>query len=135
MTVVADPLEQRVGGRTYMVEGFVYNRCAACGEEFLAGGQIDEIMRAANVLARKDLVRLSGDEIAAIRRDLGLTQRELAQRLAVSSGLVARWERDTVLPSAMADRYLRDLSAYPDLVRRSELIAHEGRGPYKPRAR
>lgn len=135
ITVVSDPIEQAVGGRSCMVEGFQYNRCAACGEVYLAGSQIDDIARAANAAVRKELGRLSGFDIATIRRSLGLTQKGLAERLAVSPGLVARWERDTVLPSGMADRYLRDLSAHPELVDRSELIAHEQRGPYRPRSR
>ena len=133
--VVSDPISQAVGGRSYRVEGFRYNRCTACGEEYFAAGQLDDIQRAANAAARKELGRLSGDDVAAIRRELGLTQRQLAERLAVSPGLVARWERGTVLPSAMADRYLRDLSEHPELVDRGELIARESRGPYRPRTR
>jgi putative zinc finger/helix-turn-helix YgiT family protein len=133
--VTSDPIEQTVAGREYQVEGFEYNRCAACAEEFFAAGQIDDILRAANAAARQELGRLSGDDVAAIRRALGLTQRQLAVRVGVSVGLVTRWERGTVLPSAMADRYLRDLSAHPELVAESGLIARESRGPYRPRAK
>ena len=135
ITVVSDPIEQVVGGCSCLVEGFSYNRCAACGEEYFAAGQMDDIQRAANAVARRKLDRLSDEAIGALRRGLGLTQRQLAERLAVSAGLVARWERGTVLPSAMADRYLRDLSAHPELIDRGELIARESRGPYRPRTR
>ncbi|HEX9094301.1 MAG TPA: type II TA system antitoxin MqsA family protein [Coriobacteriia bacterium] len=133
--VASDPIEQTVAGREYRVEGFSYNRCTACGEEYFAAGQVDDILRAANAAARGELGRLSGDDVAAIRRGLGLTQGQLAARVGVSAGLVTRWERGTVLPNAMADRYLRDLSAHPELVNEGELIAREGRGPYRPRSR
>ena len=131
--VVSDPIQQMAGGHCFPVSGFSYNRCGACGEEYFAAGQLDEIQRAANAAARDELDRLSGEDIATMRRALGLTQRQLAERLGISPGLVARWERGTVLTSAMADRYLRDLSAHPELVDRGDLIAREGRGPYKPR--
>jgi putative zinc finger/helix-turn-helix YgiT family protein len=130
---VSDPIRQMAAGRAYPVSGFLYNRCTACGEEYFAAGQLDDIQRAANAAARDELGRLSGEDIATVRRALGLTQRQLAERLAVSPGLVARWERGTVLAGAMADRYLRDLSAHPELVDRGSLTAREARGPYKPR--
>jgi len=133
--VTCDPIDQTVVGREYRVEGFTYNRCAACGEAYYAAGQIDDILRAANAAARLDLGRLSGDDVATIRRGLGLTQAQLGARLGVSTGLVTRWERGTVLPGAMADRYLRDLAAHPELVGEGALVARESRGPYRPRSR
>lgn len=133
IVVAHDPVSQLVAGKAYSVVGFEYNRCTACGEEYFSAGQADDIMRAANAAARKDLRRLSGDDVAELRRSLGLTQLQLAARLGVSPGLVARWERGTVIPSAMADRYLRDLAAHPELVDEGHLIAREGRGPYRKR--
>ncbi|MDO9108653.1 MAG: type II toxin-antitoxin system MqsA family antitoxin [Coriobacteriia bacterium] len=134
IVVATDPIEQTVAGRTYQLDGFKYNRCAACAEEYFSAGQLDDILRAANAAARAELGRLSGDDIAVIRRGLGLTQSQLAARLGVSGGLVARWERGTVLPNAMADRYLRDLRMHPELVDKGELVVREGRGPYRPRS-
>lgn len=133
IVVTRDPIEQVVAGREYLVEGFEYNRCTACGEVYYSAGQTDDILRAANAAARENLGRLAGADVAVLRRGLGLTQAQLAARLGVSPGLVARWERGTVLPSAMADRYLRDLAAHPELVEEGQLTAREGRGPYRPR--
>ena len=131
IVIASDPVEERVGGRTYAIDGFTYNRCDACGEKFFLLGQLDEISRRVNEMARSDLGRLSSDEIASLRHDLDLTQAQLETRLGVSPGLVGRWERGTVLQSAMADRYLRDLQAHPELVVRDELVARESRGPYR----
>lgn len=39
-----------------------------------------------------------GERLAKARKDAGFTQRELAKRLHVSAGAVARWESDTGRP-------------------------------------
>jgi putative zinc finger/helix-turn-helix YgiT family protein len=131
MEVSRETITETVAGRAYAVEGLEYNRCEACGEEFFLGAQSDEISRQVHEMARADLGRLGGEEISSLRHDLGLTQAQLEARLGVSPGLVGRWERGTVLQSAMADRYLRDLRAHPELVVHEELVARESRGPYR----
>lgn len=37
---------------------------------------------------------MTGEEVRRIRRQLGLTQAALAERLGVAANTVARWERD-----------------------------------------
>ncbi|PKQ14266.1 MAG: hypothetical protein CVT68_12765 [Actinobacteria bacterium HGW-Actinobacteria-8] len=133
--ITHDPIEEIVSGKPFLVEGLEYNRCTACGEEFLASGQGDELRRRAAAMARVEFGRLVGDEIVSIRRSLGLTQGQLEERLGVSKGLLGRWERGEILQSAMTDRYLRDLMAHPELVDAHGVIAREGRGPYRKRAK
>jgi putative zinc finger/helix-turn-helix YgiT family protein len=128
-----EPLEEVVDGKTYQATGIRHNRCTHCGEVFLLLGQGDDIRRQVYALARVDLGRLSGSDIRSIRQSLGLTQSQLERRLGISAGLVGRWERDTALQSEMADRYVRDLMAHPELVDAHGLVAREGRGPYKTR--
>ena len=54
---------------------------------------------------------MTGDELRRIRKRLGLTQAALAERLAVTSTSVARWERGEVpIREAMA-RFIRLLGA------------------------
>ncbi|MBN2840961.1 MAG: YgiT-type zinc finger protein, partial [Coriobacteriia bacterium] len=50
IVVTRDPVEQTVAGRACRIEGFAYNRCTACGEEYFSAGQSDDIMRAANAV-------------------------------------------------------------------------------------
>jgi HTH-type transcriptional regulator/antitoxin MqsA len=133
--ITTDPIDELVSGTSFMVEGLEYNRCTACGEEFLAAGQGDELRRRAAAMARVEFGRLSGEEIRSIRRSLGLTQAQLEKRLGISEGLIGRWERGEVLQSEIADRYLRDLMAHPELVDSQGVIAREGRGPYRTRGR
>jgi transcriptional regulator with XRE-family HTH domain len=39
---------------------------------------------------------MNGKQLRSLRRKLELTQKQLAEKLAVSSNTVARWERDEV---------------------------------------
>lgn len=127
------PVIEQEGGRVYRVEGISRDRCAACGEEFFAAGQLDAVARQTVALARADLGRLSSDEIHQLRHDLGLTQAALEAQLGVGAGTVGRWERGTVLQGATADRLMRILWAHPELMPELGYVAREGRGPYGKR--
>ncbi|MBA7696716.1 hypothetical protein ES703_105367 [subsurface metagenome] len=48
-------------------------------------------------------------DIKAIREKLGLTQEELARKLGVSWGTVARWEAGRSKPSKLAQKAIDDL--------------------------
>jgi putative zinc finger/helix-turn-helix YgiT family protein len=133
IVVTDDPIADVVEGATYYATGITYNRCTACHEEFIAGFQQEEINAQLFAQAREALGRLSGEDIRSIRLGLGLTQGQLEGRLGASKGIVGRWERSDLMQSAMADRYLRDLMAHPELVDSQGVIAREGRGPYKTR--
>lgn len=52
---------------------------------------------------------LSVMDIKPIREQLGLTQEELARKLGVSWGTVARWESGKVKPSPLARKVIEDL--------------------------
>ena len=53
---------------------------------------------------------MKGSELRAIRKGLGLTQVQLAERLGVASNTVARWERDEMGMSEPAARLARLLA-------------------------
>ncbi|MBA7486751.1 hypothetical protein ES707_22312 [subsurface metagenome] len=48
-------------------------------------------------------------DIKAIREKLGLTQEEVAQKLGVSWGTVARWEAGRSKPSKLARKAIENL--------------------------
>jgi putative zinc finger/helix-turn-helix YgiT family protein len=131
LIITDDPIVEEVEGIVTTVVGLRYNRCTACGEEFYASFQLDPMMEQQYAQVRAALGRLSAEEIRSIRLGLGLTQAQLEQRLGVGKGLVGRWERSTLVQSSMADKYLRDLMAHPELVDSQGVIAREGRGPYR----
>lgn len=49
------------------------------------------------------------NRFAALRKDFGLTQRELAELLGVARNTVARWEAGLVKPPRIAEIALRGL--------------------------
>lgn len=135
IVITDDPVADTIDGVTYYATGFAYNRCDACGEEFFSSEQFGKITVQLYDQARKALGRLSRDEIRSLRLGLGLTQAQLEGRLGASKGMVGRWERGDLMQNAMADRYLRDLMAHPELVDSQGIIAREGRGPYRKHMR
>lgn len=69
-------------------------------------------------------------EIRDLRKALGLTQQQLAQRLGVSFVTLNRWENDQTKPSAMALAKLRELER--DRLQVSESRAVAAQGPSLP---
>ena len=64
---------------------------------------------------------MTGDELRRLRRRLGLTQVQLAERLGVTSTSVARWERGERAisePVARLVRLLGEMSGKPTRKRR-----------------
>ena len=53
---------------------------------------------------------VTGAEVRRIRKQLALTQRELAKQLGVAENTVARWERDEMGMRSTAEKLLRLLA-------------------------
>jgi putative zinc finger/helix-turn-helix YgiT family protein len=120
----------------YVVGGFEYERCTACGEEYYQAGQVDAMHARAAEQARQARGLLTPDDMIRLRLDLGLTQMALDGALGASPGTAGRWERGSVVQPAVADRLMRLLWAHPDLLAEvAQPVAREARGPYRPRSR
>lgn len=131
-----DPVSVEFRDSSYVVDGFQYERCGACGEEYYRAGQVDAMHTRAADMARVERGLLTPDEIRRLRFDLDLTQAALDGALGASSGTVGRWERGSVVQPAVADRLMRLLWAHPGLlVEVAQPVACESRGPYRPRAK
>jgi len=135
-----DPVLVEFRDGRYTVEGFEYERCSACGEEYYRPGQVDAIHARAAEQARADRGLLSADGIRSLRLDLGLTQAGLEGVIGASPGTVGRWERGSVVQPAVADRFLRMLLAHPDWLADAMSVdgaevVRERRGPYRSRSR
>ncbi len=131
-----DPVTVEFRDGCYEVDGFEYERCSACGEEYYRAGQVDAMHTRAADLARGERGLLTPDEILRLRLELGMTQTALDAALGGSPGTVGRWERGSVFQPAVADRLMRLLWAHPDLVVEiAQPMAMEARGPYRPRSR
>jgi DNA-binding transcriptional regulator YiaG len=79
------------------------------------GGEMLLLPRAVRRLDEIRALYLSGvngmtaTHLALLRRGLGMTQKELGQRLGVGSMTVSRWERGTLRPSAANVRAIERL--------------------------
>lgn len=134
--ITRDPVTVEFRDGSYVVEGFEYERCDACGEEYHAAGQVDAIHAQASDQARFERGLLFPDDIVRLRLDLGLTQTALDRALGASPGTAGRWERGSVVQPAVADRLMRLLWSHPELVAEvAQPVAMEARGPYRPRER
>jgi len=130
------PLQREFREGTFAVEGFEYEHCDACGEDFIDAAQIDPIQRAGVEAARAGLGRLSSSGIREMRLAIGITQAVFEGQLGVSAGTVGRWERGEELQTRLADNFMRLLGAHPELiVDAAGAMARESRGPYRPRSR
>ena len=60
--------------------------------------------------------RMDGSAIRQLRRRLGITQRQLADRLNVDQGTISRWERGVEGPRPAREAALRDMLMEDDSV-------------------
>jgi len=85
-------------------------RCRYCGElvfNYSAEAQIREVLRI-------QLRLLTPDNIRAGRISLGLTPKELAERLGVAETILSRWEMGAQIQSRAMDNLLRVFFAIPE---------------------
>lgn len=117
MRLSHDPLTETFNGEPFTCSGLEYYVCPSCGEVAMS---TDMATRQARDVARQRAERkglLSPDEIIALRRSLGLTQKDFERVIGVSSPTVCRWERGVVQQSQVADHMMRALRYSPDLAR------------------
>jgi HTH-type transcriptional regulator/antitoxin MqsA len=103
-------------GRRIAIPDYVIYRCAACKETIV---DRDTLRSSGKIL--KDFQRsvdglLSGEEIRAIRKRLGLTQEKMAKILGGGLKGFARYESGQICQSRAMDNLLRILDVYPDVI-------------------
>jgi hypothetical protein len=86
-------------------------RCGNCGELVFSNDACDQIYAA----FRAQLHLLTPEQIRTHRRTLGLTEKELADRLKVSEELVVGWEEGRRIQSGAIDCLLRGYFGVPQL--------------------
>lgn len=91
-------------------------RCDKCAEDFVSPKTLKESEKALTDFRRKVDGLLTSDEIKAIRKKLGKTQKELAEMLEVGEKTFARYENGQVTQSRAMDFTLRALNMHPYLL-------------------
>ncbi len=93
------------------VQNVPISRCDNCG--FTAFGP--EANRQIYAAFRAELGLLSPEEIRGCRQELGLTAKELAERLQCAPESISRWERGRAIQSRAVNRHLRGFFGLPEV--------------------
>jgi putative zinc finger/helix-turn-helix YgiT family protein len=97
-----------IGGLPHVeLHGVEVTRCAACGKEGIAISRIDQLHRVLAEAFVTERRMLAPVEIRFLRKHIGLSAGDFAQRMGVARETVSRWETGTNTMGAVADRLLR----------------------------
>ena len=102
-----------VNGESMTVPQASHLSCPSCGEVVLRLDEADSLREAALETYRRKHGLLTGAEIRAMRRRLGLTQAAMAKLLRLGSNTVSRWEAGRNVQSASMDMLLRVVRDLP----------------------
>lgn len=93
-------------GQTLLVE-VEYAVCAQCGEEMILPEQIKRNDCRMRDAWRKADDLLTGEEIVALRKQMGLTQQQAAQMFGGGPNAFSKYERGEVIQSEAMDKLMR----------------------------
>jgi putative zinc finger/helix-turn-helix YgiT family protein len=93
-------------GKTLSVE-VEYAVCTYCGEEMILPEQIKSNDCRMRDAWRKADGFLTGEEIVALRKELGLTQQQAAQLFGGGANAFSKYERGEVIQSSAMDKLMR----------------------------
>lgn len=97
-----------IGGLPHIeLHGVEVSRCEACGKEDIAIPRIEQLHRVIAATMVKQRRMLAPVEIRFLRKHIGLSGADFAQRMGVSRETVSRWETGANAMGAVADRLLR----------------------------
>jgi len=94
---------------TVQVTGIEGKRCSGCGDLKYGVPNMEELFRVVAGLLVQKPERLSGAEARFLRKWLGWSGQDTADRLGFTPEHVSRWENDKVPMSETADKLLRSL--------------------------
>ena len=81
-----------VNGEEISVPSAAHLRCPKCGEMVLRFEDARRLSADAIAIYRRKHGLLSAEDIRAVRKRFGLTQRDLARLLRLGSNTISRWE-------------------------------------------
>ena len=118
-TRVDYPTEVNYDGRlvSFVAHGVDIPTCQNCGEKVFTLEVDDQI----NAALYRHLGLLTPEQIREGIERLGMTQKEVAERLGIAEATLSRWVNKLVIQSRAMDNYLRVFFKFPDV--RSALAA------------
>ena len=109
-----------VNGEEISVPSAAHLRCPRCGEVVLRFEDARRLSADAIAIYRRKHGLLSAEDIRAVRKRFGLTQRDLARLLRLGSNTISRWEAGRNVQTEAMDvllRLLRDVPGSLDYLR------------------
>ncbi len=94
---------------TVVVTGIEGRKCSGCGDLKYGLPNMEQLFRVVAGLLVQKPERLSGAEARFLRKWLGWSGQDTADRLGFTPETVSRWENDKVPISETADKLLRSL--------------------------
>lgn len=104
----------------FHIDALPVDQCTRCGEVYFTNDTAD----AQSAALRQHLGLLQPEEIRERLKELGLTQRRLAEQLRVAEETVSRWLNGLSIQSRALDTFLRVYFRFPevrDFLSRGEL--------------
>jgi putative zinc finger/helix-turn-helix YgiT family protein len=102
-----------VNGEEISVPSAAHLRCPRCGEVVLRFEDARRLSADAIAIYRRKHGLLSAEDIRAVRKRFGLTQRDLARLLRLGSNTISRWEAGRNVQTEAMDVLLRLLRDVP----------------------
>lgn len=97
-----------IGGLPHIeLHGVEVTTCNKCGQESIAVprvGQLHKVLAASILRLHR---KLAPTEVRFLRKHIGLSGNEFAQRMGVTRETISRWENGNLSISALADRLVR----------------------------
>jgi putative zinc finger/helix-turn-helix YgiT family protein len=109
-----------VNGEEISVPSAAHLRCPRCGKVVLRFEDARRLSADAIAIYRRKHGLLSAEDIRAVRKRFGLTQRDLARLLRLGSNTISRWEAGRNVQTEAMDvllRLLRDVPGSLDYLR------------------
>jgi putative zinc finger/helix-turn-helix YgiT family protein len=109
-----------VNGEEISVPAAAHLRCPRCGKVVLRFEDARRLSADAIAIYRRKHGLLSAEDIRAVRKRFGLTQRDLARLLRLGSNTISRWEAGRNVQTEAMDvllRLLRDVPGSLDYLR------------------
>jgi DNA-binding transcriptional regulator YiaG len=105
--------EARHDGRlyTFTIPSLRIPVCQECGEKVFT----DDVDRQVNDALRLHLQVFSPIQIRSALDRVGLSQKEVAERLGIAEATLSRWLNETQIQAKSLDRYIRVFFAFPQV--------------------
>ncbi|MBK1663990.1 hypothetical protein CKO38_01905 [Rhodospirillum rubrum] len=82
-------------------------RCAGCGEESVSYPNLDGLIAAVAMARALYPLELSGDDLRFLRKALGLSAKDFAEKLELDPASLSRWENNKQALGGFAEKVIR----------------------------